>query len=371
MAMSDTSQGPGWWQASDHQWYPPELYPTEWQQPEAEAAPVVTEPEPVVAFEPAPVVTQPEPESFVPEPAPSEPVVTEPEPVVAFVPPAAVTPDVAAAIEQPTMMSSAPVATTGTDVGAAATEADELFASGFAAAATQAPGVDWTAPSAERPTGIAIGEDGQTWASPDPATAEPTMVQGIAPVTVDPTQLQPVVGAPTTAPAGTPLASSPSAWDDTPEMTVTKSDRSDPISATVAIVGAALLAVGSFMPWAEAAGTLTSGTVNGLSGSNGWGTLICGLVVLAGAALLLMGNRKPWVGGGIAFAGAVGLGLAVFSILDINSTSDDLPAVLRAENVSDAVASGAKLDLALGIWLATAGGVIALVGGLIALARRA
>ncbi len=26
--MSDTSQGPGWWQASDDKWYPPELHPS-------------------------------------------------------------------------------------------------------------------------------------------------------------------------------------------------------------------------------------------------------------------------------------------------------------------------------------------------------
>lgn len=26
--MSDTSQGPGWWQASDRRWYPPELHPS-------------------------------------------------------------------------------------------------------------------------------------------------------------------------------------------------------------------------------------------------------------------------------------------------------------------------------------------------------
>jgi hypothetical protein len=25
--MSDTAQGPGWWQAVDHKWYPPEMHP--------------------------------------------------------------------------------------------------------------------------------------------------------------------------------------------------------------------------------------------------------------------------------------------------------------------------------------------------------
>ena len=31
--MSDTSQGPGWWQASDGKWYAPELYPKDWPVP--------------------------------------------------------------------------------------------------------------------------------------------------------------------------------------------------------------------------------------------------------------------------------------------------------------------------------------------------
>jgi hypothetical protein len=28
--MSDVAQGPGWWEASDERWYPPELHPN-WQ----------------------------------------------------------------------------------------------------------------------------------------------------------------------------------------------------------------------------------------------------------------------------------------------------------------------------------------------------
>ena len=31
--MSDTSQGPGWWQASDHKWYPPQQQPGYWAPP--------------------------------------------------------------------------------------------------------------------------------------------------------------------------------------------------------------------------------------------------------------------------------------------------------------------------------------------------
>ena len=39
--MSDTSQGPGWWQASDGKWYPPEQAPG-YQAPAADAAPAAS-----------------------------------------------------------------------------------------------------------------------------------------------------------------------------------------------------------------------------------------------------------------------------------------------------------------------------------------
>src|SRR5688572_21074630 len=37
--MSDASQGPGWWRASDDKWYPPELAPSVAAVPTAPAAP--------------------------------------------------------------------------------------------------------------------------------------------------------------------------------------------------------------------------------------------------------------------------------------------------------------------------------------------
>jgi hypothetical protein len=40
--MSDTTQGPGWWLASDGKWYPPELHPN-YAPPPSPSAPGVTE----------------------------------------------------------------------------------------------------------------------------------------------------------------------------------------------------------------------------------------------------------------------------------------------------------------------------------------
>ena len=55
--MSDSTQGPGWWQASDGKWYPPELHPSVQQpQPPAPEAPVPDEPvtQPAASAQPPP-----------------------------------------------------------------------------------------------------------------------------------------------------------------------------------------------------------------------------------------------------------------------------------------------------------------------------
>lgn len=50
--MSDISQGEGWWQASDHKWYPPEQHP-DFQAPPEPAAPAPAPPPPAAPPAPA------------------------------------------------------------------------------------------------------------------------------------------------------------------------------------------------------------------------------------------------------------------------------------------------------------------------------
>ena len=57
-------------------------------------------------------------------------------------------------------------------------------------------------------------------------------------------------------------------------------------------------------------------------------------------------------------AGLFAAGLVVFSILDIGSTSDDLPGELLAQGVAPEVANGAALDLDIGIWVVAAGAAV-------------
>ena len=80
--MSDVSQGPGWWQASDGKWYAPELHP-DYQPPTEAVAP--TPPDPPQEPPPEPAPTQaapvtPEPTQAIPTAAPIEPTQMIPTP---------------------------------------------------------------------------------------------------------------------------------------------------------------------------------------------------------------------------------------------------------------------------------------------------
>lgn len=395
--MSDTSQGTGWWQASDLKWYPPELYPTDWQPIDDAADPAddgsvgdgaaggiahdtadaiatdiaddtaaaVEQPTvmaPVVLAEPAPIAVPSDP--VFERPAPDVAPAAQHQAEVAEMPPAA------EPIAPPDINWSMPPA--GAPLPGEAAVAQP--------ASEPTSVIDWTSPSAEQlPVDPAPAP--ATWHAPaDPATTEPTLVEGIAPIRVDPTRVQPAVAHAAIDP--TAPQAPPATWDQAPAQPFNataasalgepapRSGEAEMPAGILGLIGAAALIAGSFFAWAKAGGTLTSGTVNGLTGSNGWGTLICGLIVASLAAALLVGDRKPWVGGAMVVAAVVAVGLAVFSIVDINSTSDDLPGVLRAENVSASVADGAVLDLDIGIWIVTAGGVVAVIAGVLALMRR-
>lgn len=351
--MSDTSQGPGWWQASDGKWYAPELYPKDWPKPNStgdestEAAAATT----TAAAEPAPVA----------EPEPSTPPVAESEPSTPPVaePAAAPTTESLPVVETP----ATPPITPDPAVGAAAEWAGPANVPISSEPEISAFGAPTAAP------------DPNQWGNPDPAAGEPTLVTGVPPVA------EPETPAPAAFPPQQPVQPGPQEWQQPapsqplgqPPMATAAAgatSSTDAPSGIIAILGGIALVVGSFLAWATAAGTLTSGNVNGLSGSNGWGTLICGLAVASGAALLLAGLRAWWVGAGIAVAALVAIGLVIFSITDIGSTSDDLPGVLRDAGVDDATAAGAKLDLDIGIWIVAAGAAVSLIAGIVALVRR-
>ena len=82
--MSDQSQGPGWWQASDGKWYAPELHPNYVPSAPVAGPPGITPPLPPVTTQIAPVVTQTLPTTAAQ--APEEMVIGQPKVLSAHVP---------------------------------------------------------------------------------------------------------------------------------------------------------------------------------------------------------------------------------------------------------------------------------------------
>jgi hypothetical protein len=153
-----------------------------------------------------------------------------------------------------------------------------------------------------------------------------------------------------------------------------------PVGAIVAIAGGALLAIGSFLAWAEVSGGGTSATAKGIDGDDGFITLGAGIVAVLVGILLLRQAKRPLAVLAIV-AGLVGGGVAVYDAL----TAEDSVRGELAEQAADQagisteqartlldelVDSGqVQLDISLGIglYVVIAGGLLALVGGVLSL----
>ena len=140
----------------------------------------------------------------------------------------------------------------------------------------------------------------------------------------------------------------------------------DLFSGTLGVIGAIFLVIGSFLDWATAGGSLTTGVVEGIGDSNGIGTLITGGICAFVAGLFLSGQRKRWVGLAMVISAGVAVALSIYSIVDITTTSNSIPENLieRFPTIDAAFASNAKLDFDLGLWAVLGGSVISLLAGL-------
>src|SRR5262245_30813228 len=156
-----------------------------------------------------------------------------------------------------------------------------------------------------------------------------------------------------------------------------------PTAGIVAIVGGALLAIASFLAWAEVSGAGASVTANGVDGSDGYLTLGAGVVaLLVGVAIVMRGAKRiPAVL--LILAGIVGGGLGLYdavtakdSVLD--AAAEELAPALGASTervraaLDQAVGSGRiEVSVSFGLYLVVAGGLVALVGGVLALREAA
>jgi hypothetical protein len=151
-----------------------------------------------------------------------------------------------------------------------------------------------------------------------------------------------------------------------------------PVGAILAIGGGALLGVGSFLAWAEVSGGGTSVTAKGIDGSDGYITLGAGIIaVLVGMLLLRQAKRALAV---LAIvAGLVGGGVAVYDALTAKDSVLDAAAEELAPTVGaspeqvrvlldEAIDAGQiGISLSMGIYVVIAGGLLALVGGILSL----
>jgi hypothetical protein len=176
-------------------------------------------------------------------------------------------------------------------------------------------------------------------------------------------------------------------WKDVPDrrspanggvMGDTASAGRSPVGPILAIAGGTLLGVGSFLAWAEVSGGGTSVTAKGIDGSDGYITLGAGIIaVLVGMLLLRQTVRALAV---LAIVvGLVGGGVAVYDALTakdsvLDSAAEELAPTVGASPeevrvlLDEAIDAGQiSISLSIGIYVVIAGGLLALVGGILSL----
>jgi hypothetical protein len=151
-----------------------------------------------------------------------------------------------------------------------------------------------------------------------------------------------------------------------------------PVGAILAIVGGALLAIGSFLAWAEVSGGGTSVTAKGVDGSDGYITLAAGAVaLLVGIAMTRQAKRMLAVL--VILAGIVGGGIGLYDAMTakdsvLDAAAEELAPTFgaSAEEVRAALdqaidAGQLSVSISIGLYVVIAGGVVALIGGILGL----
>jgi di/tricarboxylate transporter len=151
-----------------------------------------------------------------------------------------------------------------------------------------------------------------------------------------------------------------------------------PIGAILAIVGGALLIVGSFLPWAEVSGGGQSVSAKGVDGSDGYLTIATGLVALV-AGIMLLRQPKRVLAILVLVAGLLGGGLGLYDALTakdnvLDAAAEELAPTFggSAEQVrvllDEAIDAGQlSISMSFGIFIVIAGGALALVGGFLSM----
>jgi hypothetical protein len=151
-----------------------------------------------------------------------------------------------------------------------------------------------------------------------------------------------------------------------------------PVAGILGVIGGALLAVGSFLAWAEVSGGGTSVSAKGVDGSDGYITLVAGLVAVVAGVVMAKSTRRL-LAVLVILAGIVGGGIGLYDALTakdsvLDAAAEELaPAFgVSAQEVrtvlDQAIDAGQlSVSISIGLYVVIGGGVVALVGGILGL----
>jgi hypothetical protein len=150
-----------------------------------------------------------------------------------------------------------------------------------------------------------------------------------------------------------------------------------PIAGILALVGGAVMAVASFLSWAEVSGGGTNVSATGTDGSDGWITLAAGVVVFIAGILLLRGSGRRAVAILALVFGLIGGGIGLYDALtakdrvlddaaeELASSTGSTTAQVRALLDAAIDAGEITLSISVGLYLVIAGGALGVVGGVL------
>jgi hypothetical protein len=151
-----------------------------------------------------------------------------------------------------------------------------------------------------------------------------------------------------------------------------------PIAGILGIVGGALMALGSFLAWAEVSGGGTSVTAKGVDGSDGYITLGAGLVAVVAGIVMAMETRRV-LAVLVILAGIVGGGLGLYDALTakdsvLDAAAEELAPAFGASAQAVRIALDQAIDagqlsvsISIGLYIVIGGGIVALAGGILGL----
>ena len=133
--------------------------------------------------------------------------------------------------------------------------------------------------------------------------------------------------------------------------------RAKPAFGAIAVTGGVALVVGSFLQAASASarsGPFSVSVEKRYIDGDGPVTLIAGLAVIALGALFVARAVPRWLGWVIALFGAIGALVAAADIADVQDSIDQIEAI------------GGSASIGPALWVCLAGGIAAVVGGVLA-----